>query len=140
MSGTSAAQAATNSKASRAAMRELEKRRAMQKIKMDEQLKQKQKEAVDIINKFCDEFDKDGDGDLDPGELKELLRRTSKTPPSETALSEAVAKVPSVSSTGRRLWAGSVGSWVGGRDMNMDKTPYVFRWHGIAAGNQCLQL
>jgi hypothetical protein len=104
-------------------MRELEKRRAMQKIKMDEQLKQKQKEAVDIINKFCDEFDKDGDGDLDPGELKELLRRTSKTPPSETALSEAVAKVPSVSSAWQRVWAGSVGSWVGGRDMNMDTTP-----------------
>lgn len=81
----------------------------MQKIKMDQQMKEKQKEAVDIINKFCDEFDKDGDGDLDPGEIKELLRQTSKTPPSETALSEAVAKVPSVSSIGRRVWAVSVG-------------------------------
>jgi len=87
---------ATNSKTARAALKDLEKRRVAQKIKLDQQLKEKQVEAVDIINKFCDEFDRDNDGDLDPDELKELLRRTSKTPQSETALSEAVAKVPKV--------------------------------------------
>ena len=87
---------AATAKAAKAAVKELEKRRTMQRMKMDQQLKEKQVEAVEIINKFCKEFDKDNDGDLDPSEIKELLRRTSKTPPSETALSEAVAKVPKV--------------------------------------------
>ena len=89
---------AASAKAAKAAVKELEKRRTMQRIKMDQQLKEKQVEAVEIIDKFCKEFDRDNDGDLDPSEIKELLRRTSKTPPSETALSEAVAKVPKVRS------------------------------------------